>query len=131
MKKPCLDCGRPTSNTRCEGCAQTWGSTGARAAHKQRRRGRRPQYGGDYRTEGGRVRAINVCWICGQPGTPDDPMQADHLIPAAINPGGVGGEGGLAPAHRSCNIRRAHALRRARRRAAEKAELDRRLHRDG
>ena len=72
---------------------------------------------------------MGVCWICGQPGRPDDPIQADHLAPAAVF-NGVGGEGGLAPAHRSCNIRRAHQVRKAQRRAAEKADLDRRLKRD-
>ena len=43
------------------------------------------------------------CWLCGNGYNPADPWQADHVNPRAIN-------SVLLPAHRSCNIRRAHGL---------------------
>ena len=135
MKRPCLDCGIPSDQTRCARCRPAFEAgrdVNGRRDRRRKQQGGRPQYKGDYQRRGEGVRAIGICWICGQPGRPDDPIQADHLQPAATH-GGRGGEGGLAPAHRSCNIRRAQEEARARRkqqrRAEEKAELDRRLRR--
>ncbi|WP_051943873.1 HNH endonuclease [Streptacidiphilus rugosus] len=46
-----------------------------------------------------------ACWMCGKPGTPADPITADHETPRAA--GGV--DSPLLPAHRSCNARRGGA----------------------
>lgn len=42
-----------------------------------------------------------VCWICGLPGTPDDPLTADHVIPRVR--GGTHARSNLRAGHRSCN----------------------------
>ena len=66
-------------------------------------------YGEGYAARARAVRETATrCWICGEGARPDDPWQADHVLPAAD----YGGVGPLAPAHRSCNIRRG-ILRRA------------------
>lgn len=44
------------------------------------------------------------CWLCGGAFTADDPRQHDHLIPSSR--GGSDEPWNMAPAHRSCNIRR-------------------------
>ncbi len=41
------------------------------------------------------------CHICGKPATPDDPLEADHIVPVSY--GGSDGWWNMRPAHRSCN----------------------------
>lgn len=104
-----MDCGTPTTTTRCPSCtASHTQQRDATATFQRRRGGGRPGYNGAFRKEGGRVRATATrCWLCGDGPRPNDPWQADHVIPVS-----KGGEGGpLAPAHRSCNISRANKLR--------------------
>ena len=62
------------------------------------------QYAGDYRKRAKAVRdSANVCWLCGGGVRPNDPWQADHVIPGdADSP--------LAPAHRSCNAARGNKV---------------------
>jgi 5-methylcytosine-specific restriction enzyme A len=50
------------------------------------------------------LREARYCWICGGPGTPDDPLTADHVIPRAA--GGTTRRSNLRAAHSSCNARR-------------------------
>lgn len=109
MKKPCLNCGRVSDNTRCPKChAAAQKQTNMKAAARQKNRGGSPYDKGQYRTQAKQVRAnATKCHICKQGPKPNDPFQADHLIP--IQQGG--GAGPLAAAHRSCNIRRANKLR--------------------
>ena len=53
-----------------------------------------------YNADGKLVRdTATHCWLCGEPARPDDPWQADHIYPGKP-------DSPLAPAHRSCNIRR-------------------------
>jgi len=40
------------------------------------------------------------CHLCGKPPTADDPLTADHIIPASL---GGAARGNLAAAHLSCN----------------------------
>ena len=108
MRQPCLDCGTPSPASRCLACA-----TGHRqqrdqvATARRKSMGGRPHYGASHRKQGEGVRATAVhCWLCGQGQRPNDPWQADHIIPAF-----QGGGGGLAPAHRSCNIARSNQIR--------------------
>ena len=110
MKRPCLDCGRPTEGSRCaEHVTAHERRRDLEATRRRRGQGGRPQYGGAHRKEGGRVRAqARECWICGAGPRDNDPWQADHIIPVAAK---QGGGGGLAAAHRSCNIGRANQLR--------------------
>lgn len=71
-------------------------------------RGGRPGYGGQYRKQAAVIRATALrCWLCGEGPRPDDPWQADHVIPIAEG----GAAGPLAPAHRSCNVSRANRKR--------------------
>jgi hypothetical protein len=106
MKQPCLDCGTPTSGTRCPTHLRAHlhkRDTRQTAARKQQ--GGRPKYGGTYRGEAAAVRATaTVCWLCTYGPRADDPWQADHIRQFERE----GGDGGLAAAHRSCNIRRRH-----------------------
>lgn len=89
--RPCLNCGRPTPQTRCSECE----------ARKQTlRNARRTHYHGDYRRRARQVRTeAERCWLCGDGPRPDDPWQADHVTPG--DPNSL-----LLPAHRSCNARR-------------------------
>jgi hypothetical protein len=110
MMKPCLDCGHPAERERCQPCATSHDRNRyATQTATRKARGGRPQYDGAHRKIAGGVRATAVrCWICHEPAKPNDPWQADHIIPASK----IGGGGaGLAPAHRSCNIRRSNKLR--------------------
>jgi hypothetical protein len=95
MKKPCLDCGKPSDAARCYGCRQQ---------HELRRyaNGKRDHYAGDYRKRAAEVRATAWrCWICGGRERPGDPWQADHVDQG--NP-----QSELRAAHRSCNIARSN-----------------------
>jgi len=97
IPKPCLTCGDPTTNgSRCTDCE---------AERQHDRNARRTHYKGDYKKLAAQVRAnAYQCWICGGVGKPDDPWQADHLIPGDPN-------SPLRAAHRSCNARRGNATR--------------------
>jgi 5-methylcytosine-specific restriction protein A len=102
FRKPCLDCGVLTSGpSRCDSCAAAY----ARRIDSMRDKTKRSLYSGDYRQRSKAVRdAAEVCWVCGGGPDPADPWQADHLVPDdPLSP--------LAPAHRSCNIRRALQFR--------------------
>jgi 5-methylcytosine-specific restriction endonuclease McrA len=109
MKQPCLDCGNPTSGTRCPKCsgahlrARNTKQTGLRKS-----KGGRPQYAGGWAAYSKAIRATaTVCHLCGEGPKADDPWQADHIIPAARG----GGAGPAAAAHRSCNVGRANRER--------------------
>lgn len=70
--RPCLDCGKLSNRPRCP--------IHTRAA--DRARGTRQQRGLD--AEYDRNRAVLManallCSLCGRPGTPDDPLTADHI----------------------------------------------------
>lgn len=66
----------------------------------------RPHYGGNYRKRAKEVRdAAEVCWVCNEPARPNDPFQADHVVPRDTDP-----ETLLLPVHRSCNIYRSAKL---------------------
>jgi hypothetical protein len=105
MMKPCIDCGTPTNDTRCP----THTNEHDRAKDRGRARHHNEYGRAKHRGEGARVRATATrCHICGQGPKPNDPWQADHLIPLANN---RGGGGPLLPAHRSCNIARSNKLR--------------------
>ena len=73
----------------------------------------------------GGVPAGSTCWMCGGFATPTDPLQWDHLIPVRKG----GGDDGVLPAHRTCNIRKHHGQLRAEKAAISREELDRRLYR--
>lgn len=92
IPKPCLTCGTTTTNgSRCPECESE------RQAQRNRKR---THYQGDYKQRAKHIRQTAViCWICKEPPRPNDPWQADHIDPA--NPNSP-----LAPAHRSCNIKR-------------------------
>jgi len=90
MKRPCLDCGRPTLGTRCP---------------EHERAYRLP-----YTTPGYRARRAAVIeaepWchtapVCPYPdsGTPANPLTADHSVPLAQG----GGSSQLVPLCRRCN----------------------------
>lgn len=104
VPRPCLDCNKLTHHgTRCETCVQQ---------HQQRitaARQPRPHYAGNYRQRAKAIRdnATN-CYLCGEGPRPNDPFQADHVIEG--DP-----DSPLAPAHRSCNIRKWHQQRKQKR----------------
>jgi hypothetical protein len=87
--KACTQCGKPTLTTRC-------------ADHRIPTRGR------PHRTASATtMAAAKVCWICGQPPRPGDPLTADHIIPLAH--GGTNTTTNYQAAHYSCNSRRGAA----------------------
>ena len=97
--RPCVDCGKLSRlGSRCEIHQKI-----IEEKQEVKRRNRKlatGQYSGDYRRRAKIVRdnAV-VCHLCGQGAIPDDPWQADHIIPA--DPSSP-----LAAAHRSCNASR-------------------------
>ena len=82
----CVVCGRKTKTGRCP-------------EHQLPPRGRPHR----------RVRAQvlaeeSICWLCGKPGTVDDPLTLDHVVPRAH--GGPTARANCRAAHSSCNKRR-------------------------
>jgi len=101
LPRPCLDCGALSTKSRCETCN--------RELERRRSAARPPRkhYAGDYRKRAKAVReSAGACWLCGDGPRPNDPWQADHVVPG--DPASP-----LAAAHRSCNIRRANEMRAA------------------
>lgn len=109
--RPCMDCQRliPKMFNRCEACAE---NKRARDTLRERLRVReRPHYEGNYRKRAKAVRdAAEVCWICNEPARPNDPFQADHVVPRDTDP-----ETLLLPVHRSCNVYRSAKMMQAQR----------------
>ena len=98
--KPCLVCGSLTKGlSRCEQHQAEWQTL--ENLRLQEMKARRPNlYDSNYRRKAKAVRESALfCHLCGEPGRPNDPFTADHLI--AGNP-----DSPLAAAHRSCNSRR-------------------------
>lgn len=63
---------------------------------------KRITYDADYRRRRRALRLddpATLCAVCGQPGTPDDPLTAGHIVPAALDPGSRE----LQPEHASHN----------------------------
>jgi 5-methylcytosine-specific restriction endonuclease McrA len=56
------------------------------------------------------TKVATVCAICGQPPTPTDPLQGDHIIP--LSEGGRTVASNYQATHRSCNIRKGGRNRR-------------------
>ena len=96
--RPCLDCGILTLNSnRCDT---------HKKIHQQKidakRINKRNHYKGNYQRRAKLIReTAQVCHICKQGYKPNDPFQADHVIPGDTHPDSL-----LLPAHRSCNIRK-------------------------
>ncbi|MBA2614314.1 MAG: HNH endonuclease [Actinobacteria bacterium] len=99
MNRPCLDCGELTrSGSRCSRCE----------AKRDARRGTTTErgYGSDHQKRAkATIRSQPWCSICGHPGSPSNPLTADHVVP--VSRGGRGGP--LRVACRSCNSRRGNA----------------------
>jgi 5-methylcytosine-specific restriction endonuclease McrA len=100
MKRLCLDCPNTidtTEGSRCKRCR----------AKRERQRGTRDER--NVGTQHKRIRKQvlaeeSVCWMCGLPALPGDPLTADHIIPRAA--GGRTVRENYRAAHRSCNSRR-------------------------
>ena len=96
FKKPCLDCGALSYESRCE--AHTRRVMQLRDIKRAEKK--RTLYNSEYRKQAAYVRATAItCHLCGDGARLDDPWQADHLI--AGDPSSP-----LAAAHRSCNAKR-------------------------
>jgi len=95
IRRVCAGCHRLTENTtRCVECE---------ARRERARYQSRTHYHGDYQARARSVRAnASACWICGEGYRPDDPWQADHVMPG--DPNSL-----LLAAHRSCNASRGDA----------------------
>jgi hypothetical protein len=96
FKKPCLDCGALSYNSRCDIHTRRIAQLKdvRRAEHKK------TLYNKDYKNAARNVRETAiVCHLCGDGARANDPWQADHL-----NAGDP--QSPLAAAHRSCNASR-------------------------
>lgn len=89
----CHNCGTPTPSTPCSNCAPH-GKASLNTRTYQHNRAET-------------LRTERTCWLCGKPGTPDDPLTADHVKPRAA--GGTNDRANLRAAHLSCNQRRGAA----------------------
>lgn len=94
MRRPCIECGRPTHGRVCTGCGGPGHPIETSHAYNSMA----------YRTARRALLATaTVCHWCTMPGTADDPLTADHITPLAD---GGPPAGPLVAAHRSCNSRR-------------------------
>jgi len=96
FRKPCLDCGALSYDTRCEIHTRRLQQLKdvRRAEHKK------TLYNSDYRKQAKIVRdTAIICHLCKDGPRANDPWQADHID--AGNPNSP-----LAAAHRSCNAAR-------------------------
>ena len=96
FKKPCLDCGALSYESRCDIHARKVAQLKdiRRAGHKK------ALYNKDYKKAAKAVRETAiVCHLCGDGARASDPWQADHI--KAGDPTSP-----LAAAHRSCNASR-------------------------
>lgn len=88
-KRLCLaGCGRLTTASRCEVCSQPL------------RRLRRAERS----IAAAVVASADVCAICGEPPTADDPLTLDHIVP--VSRGGRAEPRNVQAAHRTCNSRK-------------------------
>jgi hypothetical protein len=104
FKRPCLDCGALAYGNRCEDHEKAFEAR--RQKHKietpQRRAKKRRLYNPTYQKKAKWIRDTAVaCHICGEGLRIGDPWEADHI--EAGNPASP-----LAPAHRSCNIKKSN-----------------------
>jgi len=90
--RPCLDCGTPTTKTRCPRC------TSRQNRQRDQRRGGSTQrgYGSRWRAVSRPVWQGKPCSYCGAPA-----QGADHVIPKAR--GGTDDVANLTPACTACN----------------------------
>jgi hypothetical protein len=84
MKRPCIECGRPSSGPRC-------------AEHALPPRGWQHQ-----QARAQTLAEENICWLCGKPPTPDDPLVGGHVIARAR--GGPDLRSNMHAMHESCNL---------------------------
>ena len=108
VMKPCLSCQQlieaRAGVNRCKECETNYQS---QRHKKQAPHRNRDHYRGNYRSRAKAVRDnAESCWYCGEGFRPDDPCQADHVIPQDVSDDAL-----LLPIHRSCNIKRAHKIK--------------------
>ena len=101
FKRACLDCGVLTQGDRCGRCKGRYRTAKNKELETPERKAKKKRY---YNTEYQRLAKIvrataTICHICKRGPIPNDPFQADHITPGSL-------EGGLLPAHRSCNAAR-------------------------
>src|SRR5262245_50469547 len=89
MLKTCSVCGRPARTSRCP----------------EHPKPRRPYGTAEYkRNRAQTLLEESLCWRCGKPAKPGDPLTADHVVPVAAK--GPSLRSNLRAAHKSCNSRR-------------------------
>lgn len=100
--RACLGCDRLTSNgSRCEDCRLEL------VRRRSAARGTRQQQGYDaawQRTVAAAIRAQPWCSICKHPGSRDNPLTGDHILPKSR--GGGNEPGNVRVLCRSCNSAR-------------------------
>lgn len=108
IRKPCLRCNTLIESKpnviRCESCEVIYQ---AQRHKKQSVTRNRDHYRGNYRSRAKVVRDnAEACWFCGEGHRPNDPFQADHVIPRDTSPDSL-----LLPIHRSCNVKRSAQIK--------------------
>lgn len=97
MTRPCLDCGEPTSSSRCDPCSIE------RARRYNRRRGSATArgYGYDWQRLSAKARRLQpYCIDCGS----TEDLTADHVVPKGL--GGPSTMSNVVVRCRSCNARK-------------------------
>jgi len=99
--RPCIECGLLSRGTRCATHGAGYRSRQNKLKDTPERKAKKKQYyNADYRRRAKHVRdTALLCHLCNKGARPNDPWQADHLIPGDPN-------SPLLPAHRSCNASR-------------------------
>lgn len=100
-RRECIECGTlTTSGPRCHSCTRA----------KDRARGTTTQRGLGWDHQQVVRQLLNgalVCALCGEPGTPTDPLTGGHITARAD--GGTNEPGNYQPEHLSCNIRKSNS----------------------
>lgn len=101
IARPCIGCGELTNASRCEECKRVQDRHDRPARVEVKPSSTERGYDARWRRLSERARKLSpICEDCNRPGTPDDPLTADHLIWPARTLADV------AVVHRSCNSRR-------------------------
>lgn len=89
----CIDCGTLTPVTRCQQCT--------RVADRRRGTAEQRGYGTAWRALRAKLLRGAYCVICGHPGSTNNPLSLDHVVPKAR--GGSDDPGNLQPLCRQHN----------------------------
>ena len=99
FKKPCLECGVLSYEHRCPTHLAAYRARSLERYNSiNRKEKKRNLYNSDYQKQRKALKATAThCYLCGEPFTPNDKIEIDHVLPSMQN------SSPLAPTHPTCN----------------------------